>query len=139
MRHLILLFTLLFATAAFAENRYVNNKIASAISMGGTFQSSVVDIKNLNNVSVEAVWYQGSTPIGALNLQGSNQVVNSTTSVASWTDLSTSVYNGSVAVSGNTGSYLYNVTNVGFRWLRAVYTRTSGSGTIDLNFTGKGQ
>lgn len=139
MRHLILLFTLLFATAAFAENRYVNNKIASAISMGGTFNSSIVDIKNLNNVSVEAVWYQGSTPIGALNLQGSNQVVNSTTSVASWTDLSTSVYNGSVAVSGNTGSYLYNVTNVGFRWLRAVYTRTSGSGTIDLNFTGKGQ
>lgn len=136
MRFFLFIFTLISCNPAFAAPGY-NNSMASAVSMGASVTSSVADLKNIGPTSVQFIWYTGSTPVGEMKLQGSNQVFNSATSVASWTDLSTSIYAGSVALSGNSGSYMYNISNAGFRWLRAIYTRTSGSGTLDINFSGK--
>ncbi len=138
MRILVLLLGLMVAPEIVqATPQKYNRKLASAVSMAATVTSSVADLKFLDDASVQFIWYSGATPVGAINLQGSNEVVDSFTSVASWTDLSTSIYTGSVALSGNTGSYLYNIPTAGFRWLRAVYTRTSGSGSLDINFSGK--
>lgn len=139
MRYLILfLFTISCGFAHAMDRKHPHYGLASAVSMGATVNSSVADLRDIDNASVQFIWYSGSTPVGAVNIQGSNQVVSSATSVASWTDLSTSIYAGSAAVSGNTGSVLFNLANTGYRWIRAVYTRTSGSGTIDINFNGKG-
>jgi hypothetical protein len=139
MRNILILFVLLFTcTAQARDNAKTFKLLGSSVSMAATFNSSVADTGESPNFSVHAVWSGGSSPIGALNLQGSNDKTVDHNSVSHWTDLNTNIYIGSIAVSGTSGSYLFNIANGGFKWLRAVYTRTSGSGTMDVTFFGKG-
>ncbi len=136
MKTILFLLTFLSCSPLSAET--YNRTLASAVVMSASVNSSVADLQYMDDASVQFIWYSGSTPVGAINLQGSNQISTSGgTGVASWTDLSTAIYVGSTSLTGNSGSYLYNVPNAGFRWLRAVYTRTSGSGRLDINFSGK--
>lgn len=91
--------------------------------------SSWVDVQP-NSMFFIQVKYTGS-PVGTLVLQASNDKV-----VASTMD-DTTTYNSTIAVSGP-GNDAWNVDGIGFQWVRVVYTRTSGSGTLTGTFNGKG-
>ncbi len=75
-------------------------------------------------VAIQAV-YTGS-PVGTLKLQGS---IGGT----SWSDIS-----GSSTAITTSGDVLYNITDIGYRYIRAVYTKTSGTGSLTVEINAKG-
>lgn len=116
----------------------VNGNMASSINSNGVY------LDQLATYAIQAVWT--GSPIGSLKLQiscdavpplfsptGSSTVTNAAANVVNWSD-----YTGStVAVSG-AGNWAWKVDISGEFWVRLVYTESSGSGTLNVNFTGKG-
>jgi hypothetical protein len=79
------------------------------------------------------------SPVGSMKLQGSCDVGTSTTDgnpannvVTNWTDVAGS----SQAVSA-AGNLMFNISDAGWKWLRVVYTFTSGTGTAVVRINGK--
>lgn len=80
------------------------------------------------------------SPVGTLKLQGSADLgtvgpVNpsSGAGISTWTDIN----NSSASVTG-AGSVTWNYQNIGYEWIRAVYTSTSGTGNITIKINAKG-
>lgn len=101
-----------------------NYKVLDAQSMGGNLVSDRVNISRAGSVSVQYIWSSGSTPVGNLVTQGSNDG-------ATWVDVN------SQAVSGSSGTHLLNIEEPAYMFLRATYARTSGSATLDVYVNGK--
>lgn len=99
---------------------------AAGTSLGASGNSSAGNISQVIGYSIQAVWSAGSTPVGVLKLQSSNDGSN-------WNDISGATAN----VSGDTGSAMFNVTDAYYNQVRLVYTRTSGSGTINASLVSK--
>ena len=102
-----------------------NTAIIDAESMASDITSDALDVKEVVNLAVQAVW-TGSTPVGTLHIKGSCDGEN-------FTDVS----GGSTAVSGNTGSILLNIAGCGFSHLQIFYDATSGTGTLTVRVNAK--
>lgn len=76
----------------------------------------------VNGFALQAI--TTSTAVGTLKLQASAKS-SEPTSAADWSDIADS----SKAVSA-AGTYAWSVSDAYYRWIRVVYTRTSGTGTI---------
>lgn len=113
--------------------RNENRQILLNGSMSQALASVPQPLDNMTAISVQAFW-TGATPVGTFGIQVSD-LLNPTTNPADWTLLSDPA---PVAVTGNQGSAQLNVGPVGFKWCRAVYGFTSGSGTMQMWFNGKG-
>lgn len=106
-------------------------------SMAGNITSSVTITQKLSLVSYAVSW-TGTAPVGAMSVQVSNDyslypngLVNN---AGTWNTLPLSA---STAVSGGTGNGFIDIdANAGYA-LRLVYTRTSGTGTMNATVTGK--
>lgn len=94
-------------------------------SMAASVTSVAQDLSFYLVFSFQAI-YTGS-PVGALTLEASND--GGTT----WTTIADS----SSAVSGASNT-MWTVENVGYKAVRLVYTRTSGTGTLNVWYFGKG-
>lgn len=112
-------------------------------AMSGNITSSVTVLKQKTLFSYGYSW-SGSTPVGTLSLQFSNDFslyANGTVKNAgTWTTATFDVAGApvtSIAVSGNTGTAFLDVTRTGAYAMRAVYTRTSGTGTLQCKLTAK--
>lgn len=96
--------------------------------------SPVADCTNMLGFSIQAV--TTGSGVGVLAVEGSNQPEVNTSFTGnipstSWTTI----------VSANVsapGSIMINVSDTFYRWVRVVYTRTSGTGTINAILMGKG-
>lgn len=97
-----------------------NKILFNAISVAVSNASSILDVKEALSMVVQVSW-SGSSPLGTILIQGSCDGT-----------IFTTISGGSVAVTGNTGSALINVTEKGISHLQAVYTTTSGTGTITV-------
>lgn len=106
--------------------------LLSSGDMSGDLESAAIDMLSLPFGAIEAVWT--GSPTGTLKIEGSIENVPSAEDVTRWYDTGTSV--GSPAGSGS--STLVNLAGVGFRWLRVVYERSGGSGSLDITGFGKG-
>jgi len=80
------------------------------------------------------------TAVGTIVLQGSadlgTQFPNNPAAgagITTWTDIADSL----TAVTG-AGSITWNYQGVGYEWIRAVYTFTSGTGTLTVKVNAKG-
>lgn len=110
----------------------VEQQIITDGSMTGDITSSEISVthspraKAIFEYCVQAVWSAGSSPLGTLKLQASIDNSN-------YVDISGTT----VGVSGNTGSVIWNITNHSYKYLRLIYTRSSGSGTLNAYFNGK--
>lgn len=104
-----------------------NNTLISGGNLSGDITSSVQNLNAVHHIAVQFVWTGASSPVGTVELQGSND--NST-----FTSISDSV----LAVSGSSGSCLINYDFPNFGYVRVKYTRTSGSGgTVTCTINGK--
>lgn len=103
-----------------------NIQLVDAQSMGSSITSSSLNIQEAISYAVQAVWSAGATPVGTFDLQGSNDDSNFT-----------SLLDSPAAVSGNTGSIIINVEKHAYGFIRIVYTRTSGSGTLNVKVNAK--
>lgn len=107
---------------------FLNQKIAPAEDMSGSFNSPAVDIANLIGYSLQAVFT--GTPNGTFKLQASCDDLEAP---VNWTDVGSS----SVAITA-AGSAIWNNDGAHYRWVRLVYTRSSGSGSCDVTVAAKG-
>lgn len=110
-------------------------------SMATDLASPTTDISWLDNVSVHIKIGAGAT--GEFFIQGSN-VYDDTTrgpttsdwvTIGPWLDAAGDVI--TLTTSGSAGSYLCNGAMFAFQFLRVIYTRTSGSGTVNVWICGK--
>lgn len=131
MKKYILAFLMLMSCEVFAS-KFTTVTILSACDMSTTACTATgVDLNQLNLASMQAV-YTGS-PVGTLKVQVSNDNVPHQNQVTHWTD-----YTGSSVAISAAGNTLYNMSFVGYRWARLVYTKTSGTGSITATMSGKG-
>ncbi len=115
-----------------------------------TITSTAIDFRQIYRLSGQVVVGTGANTAGSLKLQFSNDPLGTgavnispsglITGVANWTDLGTAVTVSGAAVQAILFSTL-TFTEVGYSWIRAIYTDTSsGSGagriTVNLNVQG---
>ena len=87
--------------------------------------------------SVQAIFT--GTPVGSIRLQGSSDPAPDANfsaanyPVVNWTDIA----NSTQVVSG-AGTVAYDVVKTGYNWVRAIYTASSGTGTVTIQFVTKG-
>lgn len=111
-----------------------NFPIATGQSMGASFNSTIIPLAQVEFLSIQAIWT--GSPVGNFTLQTScDQGTDSQgDGVTNWT-----TYTGSSqAAGGVAGDLTYGVTVTGDRWIRLVYTRTSGTGTVNIRCETKG-
>ena len=124
------LFLILFLIANTALAGTLNfNRLLVNQSMGASFNSSAIDTSAIQLASVQIVWSGGGAPVGDFTLQVSNDDVSPS---------NFSTYPGSsLSISGNSGDATYNVANLGYKWIRVSYARTSGTATASANLVTK--
>lgn len=90
-----------------------------------SIQSDPISIDNLSGFSLCLIL--SGSPVGSFKLQASNDPVEEPASVSSssWVDIVGSSY--SVSASG---PILWNHSAAYFKWLRCIWTKTSGTGAI---------
>jgi len=108
-----------------------NNSIVSAQVMDTNITSSPYNVQQIYGVAIQAVWT--GTPTGTFKLQASSDPATAFTgsqgAPTNWTDVANSSYAVSAA-----GSYMWNVFDIMYNWIRVVYTDSSGgTSTAVLN------
>lgn len=105
-------------------------------------QPSLVPL--MGTISYQIVW-TGSTPIGAVSIQGSNDYsLNAKGDVlnAGHWDTLTIEFAGSatssIPITGNSGSGLIDITTTAIYATRLVYTATSGTGSLTVTAFARG-
>ena len=101
--------------------------------------STGIDLISGYAYSIQAYWTGGSAPVGTFKLQASNDPGDTgsgqgVSQPTHWTDVTSS----SQAITGTPGSILYDVTECAYRWVRLVYTNTSGTATLNATINVKG-
>lgn len=112
-------------------------------SMAGDVTSEVSVLPEISLVSYTFSW-SGTSPVGVLRVQVSNDYAldarGEVSSEGNWANISflTGIsFAASVAVSGNTGTANIILPPCGAYAFRTVYTRTSGTGTLQAWICGK--
>ncbi len=111
--------------------------VGDDISMAASFNSNPIKTDRFNKVGIHAVWATGSSPVGDFTLQITNDIgyrhADGTVSgLTNWT----TVTDTTAAAGGAAGSQYWDLETAA-RWVRVVYTRTSGSSTVDIRAHGK--
>ena len=103
----------------------VSNELGlSALDMSvvGSQNGSAILVQNCVSFSVQSV--STSTGVGVIKVQVSNDSVKDTPT--NWTDLASATINVTAA-----STLILAKTEICYQWIRLVYTRTSGSGTLN--------
>ena len=114
--------------------------VLSSSSLAGNITSNPIPLDQIYGFAIQAVWT--GVPTGTLKLQASSDSPSRQTQtslggpdvITNWTD----VANSSVALTGSSGNYMWNFTSCMFRYVRLVYTSTSGTGSITAEISAKG-
>lgn len=118
------------------ENLLIKDGIATSTDMASSIDFQPIFLGHIANYSIQIVFT--GTPTGSFKLQISNDEgfknsgsPNTPTNTAqqldivNWTDVTDSQF--AVSAAGNVA---WEVENTGARWVRVVYTASSGSGTV---------
>lgn len=108
--------------------RFARYTALSSADASASKQSDVIDGSQLYSISIQGA--VTGTAAGTLKLQYSNDFVGNPAipQPINFSDVPTAT----VAVAG-AGVYSIPKTELCYRWLRIVYTATSGAGTITVN------
>jgi len=104
----------------------------SSGAMTGNITSTVVDIRGISHIGVQFIFT--GTPTGTFTIECSNDYGENGSS-ATWEPITTSP--ATISASGSAGDHLISLNSIPFGWLRAVYTFSSGTGTLNCYITGK--
>ncbi len=106
-------------------------------NMAGSLTSAVTVIQNVSMVGYTISW-AGSSPVGTMSVEVSNdysQNADGTVRNAGhWVALTLS---GGTSVSGSTGTGFIDIDAVSAYAIRLIYTRSSGTGTMQAVINGK--
>jgi hypothetical protein len=96
-----------------------------------------IDLQQVFVGSIQAYWT--GTPVGDFTIEISNDKVavgltDPSEHVVNWT-----TYTGSTeAAGGGPGNFMWNIANIGVRWVRLKYTKASSTGSVTAMWCGKG-
>lgn len=120
------------------KNKLAPYKISSAASLGANFTSKVTSINWVDNVAIQAIWSGGGAPVGAFNVEVSNDYSQDENGnvlrAGTWVAIT---LNPGASVSGNSGSIFIDLNQLASQWIRVSYVRTSGTGLVDLWLSAK--
>lgn len=120
-----------------ADKQYLNyqNIVSGDMSLA-TITSSVTSIKRLDNIGIQLNWT--GTPTGTFQVQISADYAQDNqgkiTNVGNWIPL---VLSPAPAASGSAGNAYVDINQISAPWIRVVYTKTSGVGTLNGYLNGK--
>jgi hypothetical protein len=98
------------------------NIYKSLSASAASWESDELSIRKLDIVGLQLNWSNGSSPVGTCKVQATIDGEN-------WVDL---VMSSELAVSGASGSHLFNIGQIPFDKIKFVYTRSSGSADFEL-------
>lgn len=106
-------------------------------NMAGSLASAVTILQHLSMLSYDISW-AGTSPVGVITVQVSNSyslnVDGSVKNAGNWTTLTLS---STTNVSGNTGNGFIDIDATAGYACRLVYTRTSGTGSLNVLVNGR--
>ncbi len=111
----------------------------------GIVNSTAFRVENMVGCSLSVTVASGSSLVASASLEASNDAGNvgvddiSGLGVTHWTTLPNTGATAAQSLSGTAGTILFNVDGVFFKWIRVKVTGTSGTGTVSVRATGKGQ
>lgn len=112
--------------------KILNELLINAGDMSGDITSAAQQLDYTIGFSVQLVF--AGSPVGTFKLQSSCDPSVYPAAPTNWDDITSS----SQAISAaGSGTYNFNQTP-GFKYVRAVYTRTSGTGTLNARINTKG-
>lgn len=121
------------------------NSIANG-DMSGSLISAVTDIQFLDDIGIQ-LNFTGS-PVGTFSVQVSSNHFNATTLqplvAGTWASIPVTYWDGAAFVTSTTiptsvGSpIILDLNQLGSTYLRVIYTRASGTGSLTAVVTGKG-
>lgn len=116
--------------------QYLNKVFVTAQSLGADFTSDPIQIEQYFGYAITAVC-TGASADGTIKLQGSvdpaQNPLGSTPTPVTFVDIG-----GSTGTISGATNVLYNVSNVYYNWVRLVFTRSSGTGSITATINAKG-
>ena len=102
------------------------------ISLNVDWESEPIYVYQIVVLAIQLTF--NNSPNGVFTLECSNDEFSSSTPPQNWTTIK-----GSAQSINEDGDHTWNFENVGFRWIRVVFTRTSGSGVLlTARYNGKG-
>lgn len=106
-------------------------------SMAASITSDVTIIQKLSLISYSYKW-AGTAPVGTIDVQVSNDYAQNAagqvSNAGTWNSLPLSVV---PSISGNSGNGMVDIELPGSYAIRTVYTRASGTGTLDVVINAK--
>jgi len=119
-------------------------KVISSGDMSGSLTSAVTIIQKLSMLSYHYSW-AGTSPVGTVSVQVSNDVTldaqGNILNAGTWETLAFTDTTGATvttfAISGSTGNGGVDVCQTAFYAIRTIYTRASGTGTLQATINGK--
>lgn len=111
--------------------KFANEKIIVSADMSANFESEPILLDQIYGFSFQSV-FTGS-PNGTFKLQASNDDVKLGFDVYNWTDIADS----SQAITA-AGDITWNFDGCFFKWVKVVYTFSSGTGSCDITYASKG-
>lgn len=112
-------------------------KVIEDGNMSASITSDVTIIDNLSMIGYDISW-SGSSPVGVMSVQVSNSYsINADGSVRDAGNWTTVTLSSTPSVSGNTGNGFVDVDATGAYAIRLVFTRTSGTGTMQAYICSK--
>lgn len=108
-------------------------KCIDAASMGATVTSAISNVEMVDNIGFRVAW-TSSDAVGVITVEGSIDYVPVPAS-GNWEALTFSP--ALTQPNSDNGSYLININQYPYPWIRVKYTRTSGTGTLNVWLTTK--
>lgn len=118
------------------KNNLKKYAIISGASMGANVTSAVTNIEHLDNIGIQFNF--SGTPTGTFQVQVSadyaQDMNGNVQNAGNWVPLALP---SNPVASGSAGVVYIDMTQLSAPWIRAVYTKTSGTGTLDAFIVGK--
>lgn len=118
--------------------RFDNTLIINAGDLASDVTSEAVTLESMFGYAIQCVLT--GAPVGALKLQASCDIGTNAasasaagTGITNWNDLT-----GTTTAISAAGTFLFNQDAQYYKWVRVVYTATSGTGAISARINSKG-
>lgn len=102
-------------------------------SMAANIVGEHTDLMHLDNVAYFVKW-TGTSPIGVIKVQVTNDSLEPGKPAAVWQDLD---FGTPISISGNSGSHLININQMPAKHMRITYEASSGTGALTAILTAK--
>jgi len=114
------------------KNSLRQGKVIDAASMAASITSAPTQIAFLDNIYYQVEW-SGTSPVGSMSVEVSSSY-DQRLGTGSWDAVVLPV---TPSIAANTGSISIDLNQLGAPWVRLVYTRTSGTGTMTAYISAK--